>query len=87
MGRYQNKKIQVKDITDEEVFRTYTRLVTENLGEPVQHVDDALCEIYPWKIVARKLDSMEDRGKFEYRGGFGPLYGFIIYKEEKANGN
>lgn len=75
-----NGRLQAKDIADDEVFIVLGALQAgdvENLSAwPVGHT---LSEKYPWKVVARKLDSMERRGLIE-RFGWGPLYGLIKEK-------
>lgn len=52
------------------------RSIAERARDETFPVGHALTERYPYKVVARKLDSMERRGLIE-RFGFGPLYGYI----------
>ena len=80
-----NGRWQAKDIPDELVIRLALTMQTYDGRDkcvPVRHV---LCEFFPWKVVARKLDSMERRGLIHHddRHGFGELYGLIRVRCEK----
>ncbi len=52
----------------------------EFVGDASVPLGHKLSKKYPWKVVARKLDKLEKY--MDYRGGFGPLYGIVRFKDE-----
>lgn len=75
--------MKASDITEEEIVAVYKELVAET-GKTSVPLGHKLSEKYPWKVVAARLDRLEDREPaiMGDRGGFGPLYGYVEFNSE-----